>query len=95
MSFLEEGRGRGVQVSWSLDRPFGYMVELWSVEATVEAILKALASGNEGFLEKAGRILQTQKVLEEEDQGVPDDRRQQVTRRHGDDERDLRGDPDP
>jgi len=55
-----------VEVEWSIGLSPEEVIELWSVCATIEAILRALAYKNEGFVRDAG-LLNSEKVTEEKD----------------------------
>lgn len=61
-----EGSGQPeVKTEWSLNQPPEYIIELWSVDATIEAILEALAYRNDRFIEEVQKILKAQKKLEQ------------------------------
>ena len=60
-----EGSGQpGAKAEWSLNQPPEYIIELWSVDATIEAILEALAYRNERFIEEIKMLLNAKKRLE-------------------------------
>jgi len=50
-------------VEWSLGQSFDFIVELWSVDGTIEAMLEALAYKNEKFMEEVQRLLKAKDKL--------------------------------
>ena len=63
-----EGPGsRGTTVEWRLNQPPEYVIELWGVDATIEAILSALAHKNDKFMEEVQRLLKAQDKFKKKD----------------------------